>query len=104
MSNQETSITHKNPTQLLQEQVDTLVQINLNQQETNRLLLSLHEELSKEDDNRVSVEDFNMPMNSIIGFLIKVSVASIFAGIIIGLIYIVVRIVLIIIFPYSLLW
>jgi hypothetical protein len=104
MSNQEPITPPKNPTQLLQEQLTTLSAILLSQQETNRLLTELHEELSEENDNHVEVDDFNMPMNSIIGFLIKLSVASIFAGIIIAIIYFVIRLILGIIFPYSSYW
>ena len=96
MNNQ--SPQQKNPVELLEVQVQKLTEIAQSQQEQLRMLKAQSDKLSAligavdqlrqdEDDDdldHVKIEDVNMPFMAMVGFLVKVSLASIPAAIILS--------------------
>jgi len=99
MTLQSESTKQKNPTELLQEQAFRLADIYHAQQEQIELLRTQNERLSQiqampiksapSEFMHVKIEDINMPFWALVGFLIKLSLASIPAGILIGIIYLI---------------
>jgi hypothetical protein len=91
----------KNPVELLNEQTQSLsemVEIQKLQREQisklreqNTRIIQLLENVSDEDPKLglfyVKIEDVNMPFGSLVGFMLKVSLAAIPAAIILGVLY-----------------
>jgi hypothetical protein len=91
MSDQGSGVQSKSPTELLQEQSRYLGEICRTQQEQigllkeqNRQLVRVLETLDEHvgDASPVNVENVNMPFGALVGFLVKLSLASIPAGIV----------------------
>ncbi len=94
------------PTQLLQAQVQLLEEIRQGQQveigqlrQQNQQLSSVLTAFSQQQAptsavTTVTIENFNMPFLAIVGFLIKLTLASIPAAIVLGIIWFVVILVL----------
>ena len=90
----ETEIQTKNPTDLLRDQVRLLNEINQSLAELQKLQQQMREsiaglyELNRDEtalDSGVVVRDIHMPFLSMVGFIIKWSIASIPALIVLGL-------------------
>lgn len=91
-----------NPTQLLQNQVELLERIRelevAQQQllnEVQRTVTGIETDLSdwygsSAEAQDVTISNFNMPFVDLIGFLVKIALASIPAAIIIGIVYFIV--------------
>jgi hypothetical protein len=97
----------KNPTELLRDQVLLLQELQRSVQEMNetqtRMLESLSglhaiTERSREEQVNVNVVDINMPFGSMVGFIVKWSIASIPAALVLGAIGVVIWLLLMVVF------
>ena len=88
---------HKNPAETLELQLDNLTEIVKGQQEQIKILNAQNEKLSvligmadalPDDDGvlNVKIENVNMPFMALVGFLVKFSLASIPAALVMGVI------------------